>query len=476
MGKGTGSGDRGALTLNTSNFRGESPEMRAVASVVGLSCGDALGFPTETVRQTWRLKKRFGLEYVTEYIDHQYANKGEYSDDTQQTLMVARCIRPDGTFDVERWATQELPYWWEYQRGAGYTSAVAVKNLTEGAAWDNNFFREETLDRHGNPRLIDYRLADSNGTVMRVAPLAIANRGNLELLKTNVWLSAVTSHGHPGAALAAETHAYVVANLLNNPEIPTDSLVALARDYVENASIPTDECFDAWKERWNSEPSAQNMLDAASMQESNTPLEQAYERGRAELLRGLDMVDGVTAKTLDDVMEELNIIYAPDKTRAIPAWLGGLATVVAHQGDGGAAIIDATNRLGSDTDTLAAVSGTICGARDGGASRPTSWDEVQDGRYTAQIGFELAAIANGTATQSPGVVTTDASLPDIREAILGGTADEVTKVNHPLLGVGEVLRTKERTLPGQTEGHTLVTVQFDCGQTCRFRSDGFIGA
>jgi hypothetical protein len=101
---------------------------------------------------------------------------------------------------------------------------------------------------------------------------------------------------------------------------------------------------------------------------------------------------------------------------------------------------------------------------------------VQDGAYTAAIGRELAAIAAGTAKRSPSAVDIDSTLPDIREAILADAVDGLSAVNHPLFGAGEIVRTKERTLPGQSEGHTLVTVRFACGQTCRFRSDGFIGA
>jgi len=51
---------------------------------------------------------------------------GEYSDDTQLTIAVARCVSPDGRYDAERFAMVELPYWLSYQRGGGRTIKAAA--------------------------------------------------------------------------------------------------------------------------------------------------------------------------------------------------------------------------------------------------------------------------------------------------------------------------------------------------------------
>lgn len=69
--------------------------------------------------------KRTGGRFLTRTDNIQ---PGDYSDDTQLALAVARSIRPDGTVDNHYFAKQELRYWLDYVRGAGATVTAAARN------------------------------------------------------------------------------------------------------------------------------------------------------------------------------------------------------------------------------------------------------------------------------------------------------------------------------------------------------------
>jgi ADP-ribosylglycohydrolase len=106
---------------------------RVAGSLIGGAASDALGWITEFVRGPDHLRKLYGTDRVVEYRSWEkttggrfnaytdYISKGEYSDDTQLTLAVARSLRSDGSVDIEHFAKRELPLWLGYARGAGGT-------------------------------------------------------------------------------------------------------------------------------------------------------------------------------------------------------------------------------------------------------------------------------------------------------------------------------------------------------------------
>ncbi len=103
-------------------------------AMLGTAIGDALGWPNEP--RAKNRKKR--IEVTDHFVEwtrssnnpHWYDEKilpGEYSDDTQLTLSVARSII---TGDWERFlAEKELPFWLRYERGGGGALLKAAKTL-----------------------------------------------------------------------------------------------------------------------------------------------------------------------------------------------------------------------------------------------------------------------------------------------------------------------------------------------------------
>src|SRR2546421_11753209 len=71
--------------------------------------GDALGWPTEFLKPTNGYRPPFRLP-VNDFVSWEKLVGGKcwgYSDDTQLTLAVARCIGQTGQFEPERFAYEE---------------------------------------------------------------------------------------------------------------------------------------------------------------------------------------------------------------------------------------------------------------------------------------------------------------------------------------------------------------------------------
>src|SRR2546425_11219919 len=108
-------------------------ENKISAALLGGAIADAMGWVTEFIKAAEDLHSRFKIEKIADFVswDKQtggrfnpytdHVGAGEYSDDTQLTLCVARSIGPDGRVDNEYFAKVELPAWLSYARGAGAT-------------------------------------------------------------------------------------------------------------------------------------------------------------------------------------------------------------------------------------------------------------------------------------------------------------------------------------------------------------------
>jgi ADP-ribosylglycohydrolase len=90
-------------------------------AILGLAVGDALGWPNEFPGHRTKPATRFiEWEKLVGGRFWGYRDRilpGEYSDDTQLTLALARSVLRTGGLDVEKFAYEELPLWLQYERG-----------------------------------------------------------------------------------------------------------------------------------------------------------------------------------------------------------------------------------------------------------------------------------------------------------------------------------------------------------------------
>jgi ADP-ribosylglycohydrolase len=172
---------------------------RFCGCLLGLAVGDALGMPVEALtRDDIRASVGEVREMTAPAADHFHCGlaPGQYTDDTEQTLILADSIIDAGFFDVERFAAK-LAEWgrcWTLDpglnRGVGWTSMTAIGELLRDRPW-----REAGL------------ATPTCGSAMRAAPIGLVYHCNLDLVARYADLQSLPTH----SAAAARAGAVAVA-------------------------------------------------------------------------------------------------------------------------------------------------------------------------------------------------------------------------------------------------------------------------
>ena len=191
---------------------------RATGTLLAAAVGDALGWPYERRDRTRTLTEtpspggffawdRFAgsrQQRITEHI-----NAGDYSDDTQMTIAVARARLTAGK-QWQAWLERvEWPFLLDYERGAGASVKAACRAWSRGhAPWDGPASAAAR-----------YFATGANGAAMRIAPHVLIHHQDLRFdeLAVDVIRDAATTHGHPRALLGAVMHAYALWVSLREP-------------------------------------------------------------------------------------------------------------------------------------------------------------------------------------------------------------------------------------------------------------------
>ncbi len=444
-------------------------------AMVFSSIGDALGWPTEFGRYPSIVAKRFGKNYLSDFIEwekvvggrywgyREKISEGDYSDDTQLSLSVARCINEYGDFQPDRFAYSELPFWLSYERGGGRSIKTAARNLAQTKReWKSNFYTRENLS---------YRNAGANGAAMRVTPIALVNPNNPDRLYQDAFLNAIVTHGHPRAILGSVVYASAVNFLLNESKLCDRTFCEYLRNVTEHFSeyLKDFELAYKWTEEWDKKP-----LNGLKFKET-------FQKTRAETIKYLE---GIEQKINSEDSEYYKFTGALD-----PRLRGsGTSTVfvalylfIKYLNDPQKAMFTAVNMLGSDTDTIANFVGGLFGAYYGlSVVPPELLNRLQDKEYILKVAEDLYSIVTGEATAKHIPLRKHFNREDASLRILAweiglhemfwDTLEEGKGIVHPALGHGII---KEKvTKPIQREGYhaRLIRVSFDCGQTCIFHS------
>ncbi|MGP1395036.1 MAG: ADP-ribosylglycohydrolase family protein [Inquilinaceae bacterium] len=139
---------------------------RALGAVVGGALGDAMGMPTQTLSPA-QIAATFGAvtDFVAPTDDHPVSkglSAGTVTDDTEQTLLLARTLLESGpVFDHRRWV-DALVAWEDDVRARGGYDLLGPSTKRAIDAIRNG----QTADQAG-------RHGDTNGAAMRIAPVGI---------------------------------------------------------------------------------------------------------------------------------------------------------------------------------------------------------------------------------------------------------------------------------------------------------------
>ena len=356
----------------------ECPLPKAEGAVVASAAGDALGWPQEMPRKTvgatrdlppssdFRTWKRRDGWRRTAHIET--IRRGEYSDDTQLTLAVARSLLsgPDGWY--RSLTRTELPLWTVCQRGGGGATKRAAKSWVGGIPpWE---------DRRICKR---YFSAGGNGVAMRIIPHAIYHAGvsDARRLLCDVVLDGIATHGHPRALIGATALAIAAWWMLRMTRtVRFGELLEFLQDTPDlwGASQATEACEARWRD------AAHQMSDG-----SYTSL---WTRTRDELIALLRQAQqGIRQGAIADdsrVLREMGCFGKQKGSGTISA-AAAVYLCARHAARPEAGVLTAAFAHGADTDTLAAMTGGLLGSLVGLRAIPSSWQAVQDCSYMRNL-------------------------------------------------------------------------------------------
>lgn len=345
---------------------------KSKGALISFAIGDALGWPNERRSASIAYNKNYISEFKKwnkksggRYWSHnETIMPGEYSDDTQLTLAIARSL-----LSGQKWGSYftkyELPYWKHYERGGG--SAV----LRAGSCWTNNILPWEGKE---NDR---YFQAGGNGAAMRIIPHVIfhIHENNFEIVANEVTEDALMTHGHPRAILGALCYAYAIYySLLKTDTLSYGELIFEVINHVD---------------RWGAFPKT---ISVEWLQLANKKYDYQAEWHKTveKILRSLEHIGNAAQfGMLDSETETLSSIGCFDKKTN---GAGDIAAITAiylaskYANNPTLGIKQAANLFGADTDTIAAMTGGILGSLCGTDWLPYEWKTVQD--YNC---FELMA-------------------------------------------------------------------------------------
>ena len=199
---------------------------KAWGCLMGVAAGDAMGMPS-----SFLTRERIGRDYgwISEFLpapeghaQHAGLMAGQVTDDTQQTICLARTIIDRG--DIEPAAFARALVSWAKNAGVfgvergivGPTTRIALKEIDRG----------KDLKQIG-------RYGKTNGAVMRISPIGILNTfGNrtLEEIMKDVEKACLPTHWTNLAIAGAGAVASIIAAFLNGADL--DAATSRAREAI----------------------------------------------------------------------------------------------------------------------------------------------------------------------------------------------------------------------------------------------------
>lgn len=363
----------------------------------GAAAGDALGWPHEMPKRVRQLgsgdrqspflswQRRSGGRFMPH---EETINSGEYSDDTQLLLCTARSILK-GPDWLSHFAYVELPTWSIYQRGAGGATARAVDSWVNGERpWSRN---------HDVEKRKMYFNAGGNGVAMRVIAHSLCGAREKDFYRIGqaILLNGICTHGHPRALLGALLYGYVAWKALQHfRTLPYGFLI---------------ECALSESDRWEMFPVIEGVLTSWKTEadfleiDYKASWQQTVDELRQMLRKALD---GIRAGVLVDDRKTLRDFGCFDSSIKGAGTVTSVAAIFLasrYAADPSHGMSFAAHLEGSDTDTLASMTGALLGITSGIDWLQQFLTKLQDAPY-------LAKIAEGVSTSDP----TDPALAEFK--------------------------------------------------------------
>ncbi|WP_100074950.1 ADP-ribosylglycohydrolase family protein [Chryseobacterium camelliae] len=441
-----------------------NPETKYKGSLKLSAIGDALGWITEFEKNQQSLKDKFGTEKIENfqpwtktvggrfygYTDNIRA--GSYSDDTQLLLAVARSIKNDGSLDHEYFAKNELVSWLEYERGGGRTVKTAANKIQRKSAnWFNNFYSLKI-----NNETYNYKQSGANGAAMRVLPIALANLGDKEKIREEIFCNSIITHGHPRAIIGAMLYGYAINQIIifKTADFTWEKyIIQLGSNFKEkfDLSLIKRKEITEWIKQWNiTENKLFESIYFETLLETQNYLRFIFQSLKQNL-------------SVRETLQKLGCFAPATKGSGISTVIAGIYLASKFHESPLSAIIEAVNALGSDTDSIAAFTGGLIGALHGHSIIPQKWRTVQDLEYLEDVAKRLLAISENRNIVEP-TISINADLK-----LLNKIQEDNFKVDENVLftplGEGKIVKIDRQNTQTKGKYNLLIEVQLKIGQS-----------
>jgi len=171
--------------------------------LLGGAVGDALGMPTEGYTAE-EIQTRFGL--VREMMPapeghfHFGLQAGQFTDDTEETLLLAESMIESSGFSCDEFANKLIAWGTAWtlderlNRGVGFTTRTSVENMIRGESWKKSGIDIPTC-----------------GSAMRAAPVGLLYHCDLDMVSRYADLQSLPTHCGPAARAGAVAVATAIA-------------------------------------------------------------------------------------------------------------------------------------------------------------------------------------------------------------------------------------------------------------------------
>jgi len=294
---------------------------KAHGCLAGVALGDALGRASEFMTRE-QIRQQFGwLDHFAETSPHHPAYGalfGSITDDTEQTLMIARLLATHEPLTPERVA-DAIVAWARANDGLnnpylGPSTRRALAQLMQGVS-------PHETGKSGT----------TNGAAMRVAAIGVANAGNFENALRDAVAASIPTHNTHNGIQGATTVACAVAEAMTQ-DATLEKIIAAAQQGARRGRE-----FGVWS--WATPLDKRIELAARLVSEA---------KNRDEQLQSLYDFVGVGLDPAESVASAIGVVIAAHGETMDAIYLGA--------------------NIGGDSDTIASIAGGICGALHGIAS------------------------------------------------------------------------------------------------------------
>ncbi|MCY4234606.1 MAG: ADP-ribosylglycohydrolase family protein [Bacteroidetes bacterium] len=419
---------------------------RAQGAIIAAAYGDALGWPNErlhrnhsesfhTNRRLSELKKWTRHSGGRYYPHDQIIEAGTYSDDTQLILSNSRALL-HGVQWLEWFCHIELPFWALYEKGGGGATKRAAEAWKDGISPWSKQRSENDVKKYFD--------AGGNGVAMRILPhiLYNADLDTYAPIAQNILLDGIATHGHPRALVGALCYGYGLWKSIRRTEqLKFGELIDnLLSSSVEWGTLPEPNPISSeWLKIANQHVPDYHDLWMRTVDELTSYLE-ICKTGISRVPLTLD----------DGILRSINCFDRNVSGAGTVATAAAVYLASRYAPDPMNGVIKAAYAIGTDTDTIASMTGGLLGIINGIEWIHFDKSSIQDSEYLQEM---AEAIVKKNRVSEP------CDIPRF------GTRSQLKKFRNHLF---ETNTGQSLELPDERHGE-IVSVNETIGKTSKFK-------